>query len=377
MNISVLQENLSKAVSIIAHGVATRPQLPVLSNMLLRAQKGKLTLISTDLSIALGVEIGGKVEKEGAITVPAKDFALLVSNMPSGRVSLSVEKQALVVSSGLATSRMLGIAASEFPDIQAPSLDGVSVDIADFSKSMKRVLFCISPDEGRPILTGVKIDSTKQGQLQLISTDGYRLSTTMLSVKGSFGGKPIVVPGRVLSEALRLSSGDRLRLSVADESIVSFGFDNGWVTGRLLAGEFPPAEQIVPERPDVSIRIARRELEQAIKVAAVFAKESAHIIQWVISKKRLNLSARSAALGEHEAVLDIDGDGEGEISFNARYLLDWLSSADSDTVVFGMVGPLKPGLFTPAGDNSYRHVIMPVRTQPDSQEEQSNGDDSL
>lgn len=382
MKISVLQENLSRAVSAVARNITTRPQLPVLSNMLLKAQKGKLLLIGTDLSLTVGFSIGGKIEEEGAITVPAKDFSALVSGLTADRVELSEQKGILSVKAGPVRAKLIGISSSEFPDIESKAKEEISLSRSALLLGARQTLFAIGQDDSRPILTGVKMEQAGGGELRMLSTDGYRLSSVKVpEVKKTFS-QSIVIPGRVLSEAVRLLTGDEAVLQLLDDGGIRFLFDGGWVAGRLLAGEFPPAERIIPEKFDTKIIFERTEFEQAVRIAAVFARESANIVRLKISKGKLTISANSPQIGENETEIETEEKGTpvgppagGEIAFNSRYLLDWVGSLESPRVEFGMAGPLKPGVFRPVlspggaqGEKSYIHVIMPVRTQKEKTE---------
>lgn len=378
MNASVLQENFSKAISGVSRIVSTRPSLPILSNVLLRTEKGKLSVIGTDLTTSLVLEMGGKIEKEGSVTVPARDLAAFVATLPPGKIELSSDDVSLSIRSGLSRARLLGVAATEFPTIDIPRDKGVSVLRERILGALRNTLFAVAADESRPILTGIKIApvARKSGNLMVLTaTDGFRLSVVEVGVDGAPFESPCVVPGRTLSELARVASGESVSLVVTSDG-VAFSFEGGWVLGRLLAGEFPPAERIIPERSDLVVTMDRVELERAVRAAAVFARDSANIVRWIVKDGELTISANSPQIGENETRLSVSGVGSGpsesegrEIAFNARYLLDWIGSVNSEQIEFGMSGPLKPGVFRPVGDKSYTHVIMPVRTQ----KEESSG----
>lgn len=365
MNVSVLQENFSKAISGISRIISTRSTLPILSHLLLKAEKGKLLVIGTDLTTSLVLEMGGKIEKEGSVTVPARDLTAFVATLPPGKVDVSSDGSSLSIRSGPSHAKLLGIAATEFPTIDTPKERGTVMSREKLAATLRETLFAVATDESRPILTGIKIAPAKRktgSAMILTATDGFRLSTAVLELDDVVSSPPCVVPGRTLSELSRVGSGETVFLAVTSDG-VAFSFDGGWVLGRLLAGEFPPAERIIPERSDVVLTMDRVELERAIRAAAVFARESANIVRWIVKDGELTISANSPQIGENETKLSVSGKGSGEIAFNARYLLDWIGSVDSEQIEFGMSGPLKPGVFRPVGDKTYTHVIMPVRTQ--------------
>jgi len=359
MKISILQENLAKVSLTISKIVSSKPQLPILSNILLKAEKGKIIFLATDLSISMGLTIGGKIEEDGEISVPAKEFSALISQLAAGKVDLSSEKDSLLVKSGAFKARLVGISGQEFPKIEPPSGQGLEIKVGDLSLLLRRTLFATAKDDSRPVLTGIKLMGSEKGEIKAMATDGYRLSVVISPAGGEVGEGPIF-PARFLSEAGKFSELSSISLSIGKSGEIGVVGDSGWLLGRTLAGEFPPVEKIIPQAFDLSVSINRSELERAVKMAAIFARSAANIIKWEIKSGKLKVSANSPQIGENETVLDIEGKGEGEIAFNGRYLLDYLGSMDEETINFSMVDSLKPGVFK---SKNYIHVIMPVRIQ--------------
>lgn len=359
MKISLLQENLSKAALTISKIVSSKPQLPILSNILIKAEKGRVSFLATDLSISMGLTVGGKIEEDGEILVPAKDFSALISQLAAGKVDLSSEKDALSVKSNTFKARLVGASGKDFPKVEPPSGQGLKITPEDLSFLLRRTLFAAAKDDSRPVLTGVRIVESGKGEIKAMATDGYRLSLVTIRAEGSVGGAA-VIPSRFLSEAEKFSKEEGVSLGVGKTGEVGVVGADGWISGRTLTGEFPPAEKIIPQNFDLSISINRAELERAVKVAVIFARSAANIIKWEIRSGKLRVSANSPQVGENETVLEVEGKGEGEIAFNGRYLLDYLGSADEDVVNFSMEDSLKPGVFK---SKNYLHVIMPVRIQ--------------
>lgn len=359
MKISILQENLSKAALAVSKIVSSRPQLPILSNILLKAENGKIVFLATDLSISMGLEIGGKIDEEGEVSVPAKEFSALVSQMAPGKIDLSSEKDSLSVKSGSLKARLVGVSGEDFPKVDPPSGQGMKIKAEDLSFLLKRTLFVTAKDDSRPVLTGIMFSKPENGEVKAIATDGYRLSVVVVSAGKSVGGAAIV-PARFLSEADKFSEKTGINLSIGKSGEVGVVGEEGWLSGRTLAGEFPPAEKIIPLVFDLTISINRQDLERAVKAAVIFARSAANIIKWEIKSGKLKVSANSPQVGENETTLEVEGKGEGEIAFNGRYLLDYLGSTDEETITFSMTNSLKPGVFK---SKNYLHVIMPVRVQ--------------
>jgi DNA polymerase-3 subunit beta len=359
MKISILQENLSKAAVVISKIVSSKPQLPILANILIKAEKGKILFLATDLSISMALNVGGKIEEDGEISVPAKEFSALISQMAAGKIDLSSEKDSLLVKSGPLKARLVGASGEDFPKADRPSGQGLEIKAEDLSFLLRRTLFATAKDDSRPVLTGIMLSEPENGEVKAIATDGYRLSVVVISTGKSVGGAAII-PARFLSEANEFSKKTGINLSIGKSGEVGVVGEDGWLSGRTLAGEFPPAEKIIPLAFDLTISINRQDLERAVKAAAIFARSAANIIKWEIKSGKLKVSANSPQVGENETVLEVEGKGEGEIAFNGRYLLDYLGSTDEETVSFNMINSLKPGVFKA---KNYLHVIMPVRVQ--------------
>lgn len=382
MKSSVLQESLHKAITTVLRVIPSHPQIPILSSLLIKAEKGSLTVVGSDLFTSVGLTIGGSVEQEGPVSIPARDFAAFVSNVPAGRVDLSVKEKVISVRSGRIKATFSLTEPEDFPDVWPKKKKGLEIPLSEFSSALRKVLFAAAQDESRPVLTGVLLSpraakSEEQGGYTLLATDGFRLSSVDFaqSVHGVEG--PLIIPARMLHETLRVATGDRVTLGISDSGIAMW-FEGGWVSSRVLAGTYPDVARIIPKESEVIVSMDRGELERAIRVVSVFAKGSANIVRWAIADGKLTVSANAPQVGEGEVSLDVDGKGSGpsgsagrEIAFNSRYLLDWVTSIDSERVEFGMTGPLKPGIFRPAspsqggpvGDKTYTHVIMPVRVQ--------------
>ena len=373
MKISILQENLAKIVGAAARNVSSRPQLPVLANILLKTEKGRLIAVGTDMMTSVGLAAGGKVEEEGAVTVPGRDLAALAAGLPAGTVELSSDGSALTVIAGRTRAKLMGMSAEDFPEVDGKGKKAFEVDREAWEEVMERVLICVSPDEGRPILTGVKIEPIDQGprakgqglkDIKLTATDGYRLVIVEVGVEKLELDEVVIIPARTLGEAVRLAGGKTLTVELTDDGGVAFKFEDGWVKGKLLAGEFPAVDKITPQEFEAEITIDRGELEKAVKLAAIFARESANIIRWTIVEGMVTVAANSPQIGENETAVEVSGKGSGEIAFNSRYLLDLLGSVgEAERLTFKMAGPLKPGVFGIEGDKNFKHVIMPVRVQ--------------
>ena len=377
MKVSLLQENLSQAVNRVSRVVASKAQLPVLGNILLTTEKGRLRLSATNLETGMSIWLGAKVEKEGRFTVPARVLGELVGSLPKDTVELELKQDELKIKCGRFKAKVNGMAADEFPKM--PSLRGskkregeerFEIKGGVLAEAVEQVGFAAATDETRPVFTGVKLELMGK-DLRMAATDGYRLSIKQVAGLGiknnKYLDKGLVVPARALMEAAKMIEGEEKQVEVAvtdKGSQMILGFDEVEVISRLIEGEFPDFEKIVPETSTTTAELEREELVGAVKAAAIFARDSANIVKMQIKSKGLVISANAPQVGENEVGLEAKITGEeNEIAFNCRYLLEMLGAVKTERLRFEMTGALNPGMFRIPGDKSFQHVIMPVRVQ--------------
>lgn len=367
MKLSVLQENLSKSLSFVGKNVSTKTQLPVLSNILLETDKGRIKVSSTNLETSISFWVGASIEEEGSITVPARLFQELISSFPPGKIEIESEKTKLKIASTGSKATITGIDAAEFPPLPSTvEKKGTYLNKKELEKGLPFILIAVSNDESRPLLTGIKF-LVKDNKLMMVATDGYRLSIKTLAKTPGLE-EEFIVSGRALSDVFRLASEEKtenINLTFSkDKNQTVFTLENALVATRLIEGEYPVFERIIPSSYTTRAVFDKGELMQAVKFAAVYAKEAANILKITITPDKTTVSANSPQIGENKTELNAKTEGEGgEIAFNARFLQDLLSVFPEDEVVFEMTGPLAPGVFKPAKDDSFLHIIMPVRVQ--------------
>lgn len=368
MKLSCLQENLNRGLLVVSRFVASRPQLPVLGNILLSAQKGKLKLGATNLESGAVLEIGAKIEKEGEITIPAKTLTEFVDSLPADKIDLSLEENNLKINCQKFQATISGLSAAEFPPL--PTSSGkptFSFGAKEASLPISQVAFAAAQDESRPVLSGVKIFN-KGKKLVLVATDGYRLSVKELFGDFSSLPKDIILPARTLIEVVRILGEEKegkFNLEITDKANqVIFSLEGAEIICRLLEGQFPDFEKIIPTSFNNRAIVAKEELLGAVKIASIFAREAANIIKFQTISGGLQVSANAPQVGENITTIEAKVEGEGgEIAFNSRFLLDYLNVVPQKEVIFETSGPLSPGVFRPVGDEAFLHIIMPVRVQ--------------
>jgi len=366
MIIQVLQENFAKAISTAARFTSIRAQLPVLGNILFKTQKTKLIVAATNLETSIAISLGAQVKKEGEITIPAKVLNDIVSNLQKGTIDLSVTGEKLKISANNFNSTVGGMNASDFPIIPFTKPKGmVLFESSAFSAAVSQVLFAASVDEARPVLTGV-LAIFDQKLLKLVATDGFRLSQKNIVLGSKVAKKTMIIPKNILSEVIKLGSDDLGFVFRQKDNQVVFSDSSTVLSSRILEGEYPDFEKIIPKSPKMIIEIDKDDFQRAVKLASVFARESANMLKLKIAKEGVQILAESSNSGKQESLVEAKIDGlisNFEIAFNFRFLDEFLNSVKGESVQIALSDPNSPGLFTDPADKDYLHLIMPVKIQ--------------
>lgn len=377
MRVSCLQENLAGGLRIVGRAVATRSALPVLSNILLATDMGRLKLAATNLEMGISCWIGAKVEEDGAITVPARVLIDLVNALPPERIDMEliVRTRTLHLQCARFEANIKGIDAQEFPLI--PTFErggGLELDANVLGEMIEQVAFAAAVDESRPILTGVLIDFG-QDRLTMAAADGFRLSVRHQPLSGGGGGQKVIVPARALSELARITRGaeepvalnitsERNQIIFHQEDADGYSID---LVSQLIEGRFPDYTQIIPTTYTTRTMLDTQAFLKAVRMANIFVRDAANIVRLSIvpgselSPGHISVAATSAELGDHVGEIDASVEGEEiEIAFNANYLIDILSRVGTAQVALETTTPSSPAVIRPVGDAELIHVIMPI-----------------
>lgn len=367
MKVTIITSNLQSKLSFINHAIPPKPQLPILQNILIETQNNKLKISSTDLEIGIEVYIPCTIEEEGDVTIPARTFIELINSISEESITLQTDQDNLLVTSKKTRSVFQTIKSDEFPKLYKEKGE----NIAEFhqeqmKKDFSAIIFASSQDTTRPALSGILVKQEKEGFL-LVATDGYRLSLKHHKAsRGTKSENQMIIPARVFRELMSIKEeSEKIQVFVSKESSqILFEQGETLLIGRLIDGAFPNYEKIIPTDFSASIHFDREELQKAVKICSIFARDSANIIKLSLSKNQIVVSSKSPSLGENTVTVEALLKGEeNEIAFNSRYLIDVLSGIEEKELIFEMTGPLNPGVFKIADDNSYLHLIMPVRVQ--------------
>lgn len=371
MKLHILSENIQKKISFLNHAVSAKSQLPILLNILLEAKDGKFKILATDLEIGIEIEIPANIEEEGATTVSAKVFSELIASLPTGKITFITKENTLEVSTPKTKSSFQTISAEEFPKLyEEKGEEAMVIKNEKIQEDFGMVVFCASLDMGRPALSGVLIKEEEAGYV-LVATDGYRLSlkhyiTERTQGKKAGFEKPILVPARAIRELIGLKQdGGDVSMYISDKNNqVLFSQENTALVGRLLEAEFPKYERIIPTDFGTKVFFDKEELQKAVKVCSIFARETANIVRLAIQKEKIVVSANTPSVGENMVEVEARLQGEeNAIAFNARYLLDLFANISQSDMTLEMSGHLNPGVFRIKDDSTFLHLIMPIRVQ--------------
>ena len=378
MKLSCLQENLSRGLAIVGRAVATRTTLPVTQNVLLSARQSMLKLSATNLEIAITTWVGGMIEEEGEITVPARLLTEFVNSLPSERIDLEMAPGGgeLVLRCARAQAHIHGTDANEFPPIPTVA-EGIKARIAPATlrAAIGRVTFAAATEESRPVLTGVEV-KLSGARFTLAAADGFRLAVQQGPLLQPVTTETrVVIPAKTLNELNRLLGDETEPVEITmtpARGQVLFKLDRVEMVSQLLQGAFPNYEQLIPQKYQTRALFDLPTLLRATRTAAIFARDGSNIVRLQMvpggegeAKPKAIISARSEEVGEHRDEVDaeaIEGT-ESKIAFNARYLMEVLGVLDHGVLALETTTASSPGVFRPTNSDDYIHVVMPMFVQ--------------
>lgn len=360
MKAEVLQEQFVAAVATSLRAVSARAQLPVLSHILVEADKQGFVLSATDLELGIKVRVPAKVEKEGRCTVPAKMLYEFLTSLSPGKVSLESEGESLRIKSGGYSASFQTMTPEEFPVLPEFSNEIVEMAAGELADAVGKTAFASARDSLRPALTGILLEFGKH--LKLVATDGFRLSIQKAEAKNKGEEVSLLAPARVAGELMRFPAETTVKVGYLPESHqILFENEGALLVSQLIDGNFPEYQKIMPKELETTLTTGREELLQAVKAAHIFARDNSNMMKWEVGEKKIVVSANSPERGECrvEVSASIEGVG-GQIVFNAKFVADYLSILAGERVSFGMNGSLAPGMFWEDEDKAGKYVVMPI-----------------
>ncbi len=369
MKLSCTQENLNKGLSLAGKVVTPKVTLPILNNILLATNKGRLKISTTDLEIGINIWIGAKIEKQGKITVPARIISDFVSSCGDKKINLELEDQKLKLKTDNYKATIQGTVADEFPlipEIKEKPTCSISGKILE--EAIPQVTIATAIDETRPVLSGVCFKFFKD-KLKLVATDSYRLAEKTIPLEKKVKSEQsVIIPLKTVQEMGRILSGvstENVKVSVTENQVRFAINENIEIISRLIEGNFPNYEQIIPDSYSTKVKINFEDFKSALKVASLFAKESANNIKIKLSSgKDIEILAQAEQVGTSNAKAEAQISGEElEASFNSKFVLDGLTALKRGKINFELSGKLNPAKLSISDSKDYFYIIMPLRTE--------------
>jgi DNA polymerase-3 subunit beta len=367
MNLTIAKEKLLHGLQAVQNVVSTRTTLPILSNVLMKAEGNKLEFTATDLDVTINCAVEATVKKKGSTTIPVKRFFGVVRELTSPEIELEVdEKHACSIRAGASFYKINGLGADEFPPIPKFKEDKKVIVPQEKIKSMlRKTSFAISTDESRYVLNGIFV-ILKEHKMTMVATDGRRLALVDEEVdipensQGEF-----ILPTKAVNEITRLlgDQGDvemkfsenQVSLSLADEK-----GNAAVVISKLVEGNYPNYKQVIPSDTKERVALPREEMLAALRRAQIMTSDKANSVKLAIGRNNLAITANSPDVGEARETLAINYKGKDlQIAFNPAYLIDPLNVLTEDEVFLELIDELSPGVLKINGP--FLYVVMPMR----------------
>lgn len=366
MLIKVPQSSFYNALQTVQRGTASQSTLPILTGIKIEAdQKDRVLLCSTDLEISMMVNCEASVEKKGSTVVTGRLVVDILKYLPDGTVELKLENEGkqLHLSSGKASFKVQTMAVEDFPVFPETQGDaGISIECKKLQEIIKQTSKAISRDETRPVLTGALI-KVEKNSLLVVATDSYRLAYKAEKISNSKKLKmEVLVPYKAVEEIAKLISSAEEALLSTDNNLLKVETPGGTMITRLIEGQFPNYDQLIPKEAKMEVLVKKEEFIGAVNQASLMAQKNMSIkIQ--VTEGELKISAATAGIGEAHTSVKAKTSGElvDEMAFNAQYLVDGINSAPGEDVLIQFNGLINPGLIKSTVDENYMYLVMPIR----------------
>lgn len=366
MKIQTTKDSLLKGIQVVQNAVSSKGTLPILSHILIEAKKNEIRLTATDLEVGITAKIDGEVVEEGAIAVPARKFSEIAKELSSTHtVQVSVKKgQSISIESGKSYFRLVGLQREDFPQLpETPSgktSDMVKIQQKILKSMIQLTSFAMSHDETRYVLNGI-LFSFGGRQLKLVATDGRRLAIVQKDV-GDAGTtkRDAIVPMKTILELNRNLGEEGEVIFYFKDNQLQIQFGAVTINSRLIEGEYPNYEQVIPRKVKEDLVLNTSDFLQATRRASILTSQESQSIKINLIKDRMIITKNSPELGEAREELEVDyKGGEFVIGFNPAFLVDVLKNVSEDKVTFGVIDPEKPAIIRSGSD--YTYIVLPMQ----------------
>ncbi|WP_132747618.1 DNA polymerase III subunit beta [Scopulibacillus darangshiensis] len=378
MKFSISKDKLVEGVNHVMKAVSSRTTIPILTGIKINAGLDGITLTGSDSDVSIKAYIPLEeddeeyvsIEKPGSIVLQARVFSDIVKKLPSDTVNIEADSRLITrITSGSSEFNLNGLDPEEYPRLPQIEEENIITIKTDLLKHLiRQTVFAVSTSETRPVLTGVNWN-IQNGKLDCVATDSHRLASRSVAVESAENAtyRNIVIPGKSLNELSKIlddNSGEAVSI-VITESQILFKAKNLQFFSRLLDGNYPDTDRLIPNESKTDIVISTKGFLQAIDRASLLAKEERNnVVKFRTLSGEVEISSQSPELGrvfENVQAEEIKGE-ELKISFSAKYMMDALSKVDSQDIRISFTGAMRPFLIRPVGDDGILMLILPVRT---------------
>ena len=370
MKLSIERAALLRSLNHVQSVVERRNTIPILSNVLLKAEDGTLSLATTDMDLEINESVAANVNESGSTTAPAHTLHDIVRKLPDGsdvELSLNAEGTQMIVKAGRSQFKLSCLPTTDFPEIGAGDLPtSFALPAADLRALIDRTKFAMSTEETRYYLNGIYLHQAEQEGVQVlraVATDGHRLARFEMPLPEGAANMPgIIIPRKAIGELRKLAddAADSIQITLSENKI-RFAFDHIILTSKLIDGTFPDYQRVIPEGNDKIVEVNAKALTSAVDRVSTISDGKSRAIKIAMNGKLMTISASSAEAGSAVEEVEVNGETDIEIGFNAKYLLDITSQIEGEGCRFTLADPASPTIIQDNSDTSALYVLMPLR----------------
>ncbi len=363
MNLVVEKSDFQRIISAVSSAVSNKTTMPILSNILMEAKKGQLRCAATDLEVGLDCRVPATVEEEGGIALPAKKISEIVRELPNAPVKIELDGGVAKVTCDKTHFTLSGMSTEDFPPMpNFPEKESFKIEQTILKNLIEKTRIAVSTEELRYALNGIYFHSL-DNELRMVSTDGRRLAMMKLMIESGINEKmSIIIPTKAIGQLNSILEGEEEIHIAVKNSQVFFKTEQFTLSSRLIDGQFPNYEQVIPPQRDKKIVLDTGRFLQALRRVSILASEKNNMVKLSIDEGRMTISASTPELGEATDEMDVIYSGEPlQVAYNVRYVIDVLKNMDAEETLLEFNQPLAPGVFRPADSQNYINVIMPMK----------------
>lgn len=363
MKITILKEIFEDRLSLASRFTSTRVSaVQSIQGALLSTTDDGMSILTTNLSDFFYTTVSAKVAAKGSCVFEVKKALEFLNFLQAGDIDVELSENTLTITQGKTRGNFNTFSADDFPEL--PHLDGKTYSLPKaLLEKLPLVLFSASKDETRPIMTGVYVTGSADGSY-FVTTDGFRLSLLEYKLSNAFSN--VILPASIFQEVIRLSKGEAVTMILSPEDrLIKFTIGDISLYSRVIEGEFPPYEKVIPQSTTTTVTINVQDFTKNIRLVSVFAREQADVVIFDISEEGMFIKPKASQKKDSQVFQQLDS-FEGDplkIAFNYKYVLDFLNAVSADVVKIECTQPAAPGMFKADKEDTYTHIIMPLRTE--------------